>query len=106
VAWGDRRARFHQEPAEVPAYEAAARAGERAPTRFRWRGQWHRVTAVVCSWQDSRRPTPDRPACGRIYFMVETAPEGLYLLYFAPGRRNGPGQWVVYRTVELFARRR
>ena len=105
--WGERRSRFHQEPAEIPAYEVDARNGNRAPARFRWRARWFRVTAVICSWQDSRPSVPDWPERGREYYLIETQPEGLYQIYFERARgRNQTGRWIIYRRVEILRRHR
>jgi hypothetical protein len=60
------------------------------------------VTAVACGWHDSRPARPERPEQGRTYYLVETEPEGLYLLCFEPGKqRRERGRWVVYRGIEM-----
>lgn len=77
--------------------------GERAPQRFQWRRRWYRVADVCASWQDGRRPVPERPEYGRIYFNVVTDPAGLFQLYYDPSNsdRKGHGRWVLYRRTEI-----
>ena len=104
-AWGERLSYLYQEPVTVPAYEARARRGERAPARFGWRGDWFLVTDVVGTWSDGRPPTSERPEFGRVYYVVETRPVGLYQIYFErPRERSGPGRWMVYRRIQIRAR--
>ena len=101
VNWGERLSRFAHESVELPAYETAALVGQRPPRRFRWRRQWYTVVDVMACWVDGRQREPDNPEYGRVYFVVETAPSGLYQIYYEhPEKRGARGRWMVYRRVE------
>jgi hypothetical protein len=107
TGWGERVSRFAHEAAEVPAYEAGARRGERSPQRFHWRGRWYRVADVAAQWQDGRRSTGDRPGCGRAYYNVLTESSGCFQIYYDTQERDakGIGRWFVYRRTEIRRRR-
>ena len=94
VKWGDRLARYANEPVDVPPYEGRALKGERPPYRLRW----YRLGSETASWKDGRKPVRGRPEFGRLYFLVETERNGFFQIYFERSdKRRGTGKWVLCR---------
>ena len=92
--WPDRRSSFAHEIIRIPAYEDRARRGQRAPHRFEWRGQWHRVVDVGAIWADDRKNHSQRT-----YYAASTERGDIVQLYYESQGKEGC--WKIYRRVSI-----
>ena len=117
---GPRFRSFIDEPVQVHFDEPPARAkSPPCPQGFTWRGEEHRVTAMLAEWHDfsrrgrmARNMSPAHAATaagrgslgvGRFYYRVRTGAGRVFDLYYdrapkdADRRESG---WFLYRELE------